>query len=114
MRGTGEGDYPWDLPSGGKPSAMTNGTIAAPHASSMTNATVSQVGMGAMRTVTLTYKGGTKRIVIPPNVPVVRVAPGTPALFTKGTHVFVVAAPQAGALTAMFVAAGEHGTVPPM
>jgi hypothetical protein len=114
MRGTGEGDYPWDLPAGGKHSAMTNGTIAAPKMSSMTNATVSHVGTGAMRTVTVNYKGGTKRIVIPPDAPIVRVAPGTRALFTKGTHVFVVAGPQAGALTALFVAAGENGTVPPM
>jgi hypothetical protein len=114
MRGTGEGDYPWDLPAGGKHSAMTNGTIAAPKMSSMTNATVSHVGTGAMRTVTVNSKGGTKRIAIPPNAPVVRVAPGTRALFTKGTHVFVVAGRQAGALTALFVAAGENGTVPPM
>jgi hypothetical protein len=114
MRGTGEGDYPWDLPAGGKASAMTNGTIAAPRASSMTNATVSHVGTGAMRTVTVTYKGGTKRIAIPPNVPVVRVEPGTPALLKSGVHVFVAAVPMAGTLTAMFVAAGEKGTVPPM
>ena len=114
MRGSGEGDRPWDLPSGGKKSAMTNGTIAPARGSSMTNATVSHVGSGATRTVTVTYKGGTKRIAIPPNVPVVRVEPGTPALLVKGAHVFVVAAPQAGTLTALFVAAGENGTVPPM
>jgi hypothetical protein len=31
MNGTGEGDYPWDLPAGGgHMSAMTNGTVAAP------------------------------------------------------------------------------------
>ncbi len=114
MRGTGEGDYPWDLPAAGKPSAMTNGTIAAPHASSMTNATVAHIGAGTTRTVTVTYKGGTKRIAIPPNAPIVRVAPGTPALLTKGAHVFVVAGPGAGGLTALFVAAGENGTVPPM
>ena len=114
MRGTGEGDYPWDLPSGGKKSAMTNGTIAPSHGSSMTNATVSRVGTGAVRMVTVTYKGGMKRIAIPPNVPVVRVEAGSRALLIKGAHVFVVAAPQGGKLTAMFVAAGENGTVPPM
>ena len=114
MRGTGEGDYAWDLPAAGKHSAMTNGTIAAPHMSSMTNATVSHVAPGAMRTVTVDYKGGTKRIAIPPNAPIVRVSPGTPALLTKGAHVFVVAASQAGALTALYVAAGRNGTVPPM
>ena len=114
MRGTGEGDYPWDLPAGGKHSAMTNGTIAAPHGSSMTNATVSHVANGATRTVTVAYKGGTKRIVIPPNVPIVRVEPGTAALLTTGVHVFIAAVPMAGKLTAMFVAAGEKGTVPPM
>jgi hypothetical protein len=97
MRGTGEGDYPWDLSAAGKPSAMTNGTVAAPHGSSMT-----------------TYKGGTKRISIPPNVPVVRVEPGSRALLVAGAHVFVAAVPMAGKLTALFVSAGEKGTVPPM
>ncbi len=114
MRGTGEGDYAWDLPSAGKPSAMTNGTVAAPRMSSMTNATVSHIETGATRTVTVNYKGGTKRIAIPPNAPIVRVASGTPALLTNGAHVFMVAGSQSGALTALFVAAGEKGTVPPM
>ena len=115
MRGTGEGDYAWDLPAAGKHSAMTNGTIAAQRKmSSMTNATVSHVDSGAMRTVTVDYKGGTKRIAIPPGAPIVRVAPGSPALLTKGAHVFVVAGSKAGSLTALFVAAGQNGTVPPM
>lgn len=116
MRGTGEGDYPWDLPAGGsgKRSAMTNGTVAAPHGSSMTNATVSHVDSGATKTVTVSYKGGTKRIAISPGVPIVRVEPGTRALLVKGAHVFIVAASESGSLTAKFVAAGERGTVPPM
>ncbi len=47
MAGTGEGDYPWDLPAGGnRMSAMTNGTVLKPKHSSMTNATVTKVANG--------------------------------------------------------------------
>ena len=114
MKGAGEGDYPWDLSSGGGHSAMTNGTVAAHAGSSMTNATVDHVSSGGMRTVSVSYKGGTKRIAIPANAPIVRVEPGTPKLLASGAHVFVVAIPNGDKLGAAFVVVGEHGTVPPM
>jgi hypothetical protein len=111
MAGTGEGDYPWDLPAGGgKMSAMTNGTVAAHKMSSMTNATVSHVTNGSSKTVTLTYKGGTKVVAIPSGVPIVRVVPGSKALIVKGAH--VVAFPPLTSATAIII--GENGTVPPM
>ena len=128
MRGTGEGDYPWDLSAGGTGSAMTNGTagmahgsamtngtVGASHGSSMTNATVSHASSsGSTKTISVTYKGGTKQIAIPAGAPIVRLEPGTRALLVKGAHVFVIASPKAGSLSAMLVAAGENGTVPPM
>jgi hypothetical protein len=114
MRGVGEGDYPWDLTPAAGHSSMTNGTVK-PHAgSSMTNATVKHVTSNGVRTVDVAYKGGTKTITIPTNVPIVRLEPGTAKLLAAGAHVFVVAVPHGGRLGAAFVVVGEHGTAPPM
>jgi hypothetical protein len=111
MAGTGEGDYPWDLPAGGgHMSTMTNGTVAAPKMSSMTNGTVSSTNAGAVKTVKLTYKGGTKTVSIGPGTPIVRVVPGDRALLAPGVH--VVAFPPVG--SAPFIVIGEKGTIPPM
>ena len=127
MAGTGEGDYPWDLPAGGKPSMMTNGTVgnSAGHAmmtngtvgssgghSMMTNATVSHVTGGGVKTVSLAYKGGTKTVTIPAGAPIVRIVPGTKALLATGAHVVVFAS--AGNAPARAVIVGEKGVVPPM
>jgi hypothetical protein len=57
MRGTGEGHRPWD---GAPNSTMTNGTVGA---------TVAGVD-GPV--ITLKYKDGEKKIVVMPNVPIVR------------------------------------------
>jgi hypothetical protein len=57
MRGTGEGFRPWD---GAPNSTMTNGTVGA---------TVAGVD-GPV--ITLKYKDGEKKIVVTPNVPIVR------------------------------------------
>jgi hypothetical protein len=111
MAGTGEGDYPWDLPAGGNAmSAMTNGTVLKPKHSSMTNATVTKVANGPIKTVSLAYKGGTKMVAIPPGAPIVRVVPANKGLLVVGAH--VVAFPPTSA--APFVIVGEQGTVPPM
>jgi hypothetical protein len=56
MRGTGEGFRPWTRPG----STMTNGTVGA---------TVTGVNG---QTITITYKGGQQKIVVPPGTPVVR------------------------------------------
>ena len=61
LRGTAEGHYPWDL---GSKSMMTNATV------------VSAVKGVDGQTVTVTYKGGEKKIEIPANVPVVEVVKG--------------------------------------
>ncbi len=113
MAGTGEGDYPWDLPAGGgKKSAMTNGTVGGGHTSMMTNATVRSMTAGA-KTVTLSYKGGTKIMSIPDNVPIVRVVPATSALLVKGAHV-VIFPGKTSTAPAPFVIVGEQGVTPPM
>ena len=119
MRGTGEGNYPWDLPApGARSSSMTNGTVAGGsmgRASSMTNGTVSGGAKGgAQRTISVTYKGGMKQIALPANVPVVRVAPASKSLVKAGAHVFVVAGGTGSRPSAVFVVIGERGAVPPM
>jgi hypothetical protein len=111
MAGTGEGDYPWDLPAG-RHSSMTNGTVAARHGSMMTNGTVMGVNNRSSKIITLQYKGGSKMVTIPPGVPIVRVEAAPKSLLAAGAHVFVVAG-KAGA-AAPFVVVGEGGIVPPM
>src|SRR5579875_2532134 len=91
MRGAGEGHYDWDampdttLSGGGKVSStMTNGTVSAASGtggkvnSTMTNGTVATASAaGGAKQITVTYKGGEQQIVVPPNVPVVTLAPGS-------------------------------------
>ena len=118
MRGTGEGHYPWDAPSGSKASSMTNGTIASSHVahkSSMTNGTVaSRTGSGGAVVLDVTYKGGSSRITVKPGTPIVTFVPGDASLATAGAKVFVVAAPGPDHPAARFVAVGQDGVTPPM
>ena len=100
LRGTAEGHYPWDL---GSHSMMTNGSIG-------------NVVRGADgQTVTVTYKGGEKKIDIPKNVPVVELEPGNKSEIAPGVMVFVPTDKQAdGALVAGAVVYGKDGISPPM
>jgi hypothetical protein len=114
LRGAGEGFYAWDKQ---QQSMMANATVqnVATRSSMMANATVQSLGSGAAgRTVQLTYKGGTKTISIPPNVPVVALRQGSKALLTTGAHVFVIATRDSSGLVASGVNVGENGVVPPM
>jgi hypothetical protein len=100
MRGTGEGHYPWDL---GASSSMTNATVA--------NAVQGVEG----QTVTVTYKGGEKKIIIPANVPVVALEPAAKGDIAPGEAVFVPTEKQAdGTLVGGAVLFGKDGVVPPM
>jgi hypothetical protein len=100
MKGTGEGSYPWDL----KPkSAMTNGTVL--------NAVKDVDG----RTLTISYKGGEKKISVPDGVPIVTFGPATEADLKPGATVFVPAQRGAdGSLATGFVVVGANGVNPPM
>jgi hypothetical protein len=99
MRGSGEGHRAWDL---GKNSSMTNGTVG--------NVVVSNG-----RTITVKYADGEKRIVIPNDVPIVKLEPGDRSLLVPGAHIVLFANKGAdGALTARFISAGKAGVVPPM
>jgi hypothetical protein len=101
LKGTGEGNYPWDL----KPK------------SSMTNATVTNAVKGVDgRTLNLSYSGGKeKKIAIPDGVPIVTFGPATEADLKPGATVFVPAQKgDDGALAAGFVVVGTNGVDPPM
>lgn len=99
MRGVGEGHRPWDLGSG----------------STMTNGTVGDLKVSNGRVLTLTYKGGEQKVVVPEKVPVITYEPATAAAMTKGAHIiaFVTKADD-GSLTAVRVGVGKNGLVPPM
>jgi hypothetical protein len=101
MRGTGEGHYPWDL----QPK------------STMTNANVEQVVTGVDgHTLTVKYKDGDKKIIVPPDVPIVTFAPGDKADLRPGTKIFIGASKKLpdGTLQAARVNYGKDGLTPPM
>jgi hypothetical protein len=99
MRGTGEGHRPFDLQ---PQSTMTNGTVGA---------VTGSVG----RTLTVSYKGGEKTIIVPPDTPVVTYEPGSRALLVPGAHIILFGTQAAdGKVTANRVSVGKDGLVPPM
>ena len=99
MAGTGDGHRPFDL---------------APN-STMTNGTVGDVVASHGRTLTLKYKDGEKKIVVPEDVPVVSIEPGDRSLLAAGVKVVVRARKNAdGSLTANSISAGKNGVTPPM
>jgi len=100
MRGTGEGFRPFDL----KPdSSMTNGAVDA------------RVDGVNGETLTVSYKGGQKKIVIPPGIPVVGFAPGARADLKAGAAIIARGTKRAdGSIDAVAVLVGKDGLVPPM
>ncbi len=100
MRGTGEGHYDWDL----RPN------------SKMTNANVANVtSVGKDRVMTVQYKGGEKKVVIPENAVVVAFQPADKSELKPGAQVFVNSQKQPdGSLAAARVNVGLKGQVPPM
>jgi hypothetical protein len=100
MRGTGEGHYDWDL----RPS------------SKMTNANVANVtSMGKDRVLTVQYKGGEKKVLVPERAAIVSFTPTDRSELKPGAKVFLSAQRQPdGGLTAARVNVGLHGQVPPM
>jgi hypothetical protein len=128
MRGTGEGHYDWDVPGvvaaaggGGSgsnamtngivQSAMTNGTVQGQ--SAMTNGTGSAgAGKPGETTLTISYKGGVSKVLVPVGTPIVRFEPTERATLAAGQKVFAVTTPDAP--NAKFVAIGKNGLTPPM
>src|SRR4051812_36971874 len=81
MAGTGDGHRPWDLE---KNSTMTNGSVGS-------------VVAGAGRTLTVQYKGGEKKVVVPDDVPIVNLVPGDRSLLAPGVKVVLFAKKEADA-----------------
>ncbi|MBV8449789.1 MAG: hypothetical protein JO124_17565 [Hyphomicrobiales bacterium] len=100
LRGTGEGDRPWDLVPG---SSMTNGSAG--------NAVDSVDG----KTITVTYQGGSRMVVIQPDTAIVTYVPLDKSEVKPGAKIFAIAQKGAdGALTASALSVGKDGVAPPM
>ena len=98
LRGSGDGHYGWDLTGG---NTMTNGAVGSVQT---TNG----------RTMVIDYKGGSKTVVVPDDVPVVTIKPADLAVLQPGARVVVFSPKGASTITANAVIAGANGTVPPM
>ncbi len=84
--------------------------------STMTNANVAEALVGAtgVRELTLRYKDGEQKIVVPVQAPIVRAIPGARADLKVGEYVFIAAqsAPD-GRLTAQRIQVSRDGIKPP-
>jgi hypothetical protein len=100
MRGTGEGHRPYaPIPE----STMTNGTSSG-----------SMVAGVDGSTIVVRYKEGEKKIVVPPNVPIVRYEIGSNSDLKTGARFTVLAATRKpdGTLEASRINVGRDGIVP--
>ena len=101
LRGAGEGFRPWES-ADGKSGTMTNGTVGK---------LVNSNG----RTLTVTYNGGQKTVVVPDDVPIVSISPGDRSLLKPGAHIVLFSKlDEQGERVAVAISAGKDGTVPPM
>ena len=98
LRGTGDGHYGWDLPG----------------STTMTNGAVGSVQTTSGRTMVIDYKGGSKTVVVPDDVPVVTIKPADSTVLKPGARVVVFSPKGAASVTADALVAGANGTVPPM
>ena len=100
MRGTGEGERPWDLTSD---SLMTNATVAG------------TASLPQGQVLKLAYKGGEAEIIVPSDIPIVTFVPGDASLLKPGAAIFTGALKKPdGTLTASRVTAEKDGVKPPM
>jgi hypothetical protein len=100
MRGAGEGHYAWDLEPG---SMMTNGTVTG----------VVEAKSG--RELSLSFKGSSNKISVPPGVPIVTFAPAERADLRPGAPVMFGATKNAaGEFAASRITVGKDGVAPPM
>jgi len=99
MRGTGEGHYAWDL----RPqSTMTNGNVEE-----------SVAGTDG-QSLRIKYKDGEKKIIVTPNVPIVRYEVGDKSELKAGAAVNIAAATKKpdGTFGAARINVGRNGLVP--
>ena len=104
MRGTGEGHYPWDLQ---PQSTMTNANVVK----------IEQTVTGVQgQTLTMKYKDGEKKIIVPPGIPIVTYVMSDKSELKPGAKIFILAAKKQpdGTLQAPRVNFGKDGLTPPM
>jgi hypothetical protein len=100
LRGTGEGQRPWDAKPDG---VMTNATVG----------TVSQSPEGGV--IHVKYKEGESQYTVGPEAPIVAYVAGDRSLLKPGAAVFTVAQKKPdGSLTTGRVTAEKNGVKPPM
>jgi hypothetical protein len=108
MRGTGEGDRPYDY----RPqSTMTNGTVNGLAKTTTSGTVADEEGT----TLTLNYKDGSKKIDVTPQTVIVSYMPGTREELKPGASIYVPAATRQadGTLLTVRVNVGR-GVAPPM
>jgi hypothetical protein len=101
QRGAAEGFRPWDLRAG----------------STMTNATVAETVKGTDgQNILVKYKDGEKKVVVPPETPVVTFVVGDKAELKPGSKIIIFGAMKKddGTLEANRVNVGRDGITPPM
>ena len=100
MRGTGEGHRPWDLQPN---STMTNANVEA------------TVASNDGQVLTMKYKDGEKKIVVPPTTPIVTYAPGSKDELKPGITVFLISTKKDdGSYEAPAVTISRGDVKPPM
>jgi hypothetical protein len=93
-----EGHMSWDLEPG---SMMTNATVA------------SMVKTKNGRELTLEYKGGSQKVMVPEDIPMFTTVPGDRSLLVPGAYVFMLARPgRDGSLTSSRVTVSKDGVRP--
>ena len=99
LAGSGDGHRPFDLAKG----------------SSMTNGSVGDLVVSNGRVLTVNYKGGQQKILVPEDVPIVNLTPGDRSLLKVGVKIVTFVTQGAdGTLTAQSISAGKDGVTPPM
>ena len=101
QRGAGEGFRPWDL----RPN------------STMTNATVAETVTGTDgQIIVVKYKDGEKKVVVPPDTPIVTFVAGDKSELKPGVKIIIFSATRKedGTLEAARVNVGRDGITPPM
>src|SRR5258708_13829016 len=101
QRGSGEGFRAWDL----RPN------------STMTNATVAETVAGTDgQNITVKYKDGEKKVVVPPATPIVAFVTGDKSELKAGAKIIIFGANKKddGSLEANRVGVGRDGIAPPM
>ena len=101
MRGTGDGHRGWDLQ---PQSTMTNGNVEQ------------SVAGNDGQTLTLKYKDGEKKILVPASTPIVSYVPADKSELKPGAKIFIAAATKQpdGTLQTPRVNVGRDGVAPPM